>query len=90
MQERNEELESNRIILFVCAECGDVGCGATTFDLTENDTEIIWSNFGDENDYENSIDHSKYKNVGPFKFEKIEYKRLFNELLNTIVVYNKK
>lgn len=83
-EEKNEGLESGRIMVFVCAECGDIGCGATTFELKETKNAIIWSDFGDENDYEEGFDLEDYKNIGPFKFEKEEYIRLFTEYLNTI------
>jgi hypothetical protein len=88
--EKNEELESGRVMVFVCAECGDIGCGATTIDIREMGNEIIWSDFGDENNYESEVNFFNYTNLGPFKFEKTEYIRTFNELLNTITVYNKK
>ncbi|MCH2192928.1 hypothetical protein [Kordia sp.] len=87
---RNEELESGRVKVFVCAECGDIGCGATTIEISEKQDEIIWSNFGDENNYEKEIDFFNYTDIGPFKFEKIAYKKSFNELLQAITVYSKK
>ncbi|ANQ49384.1 hypothetical protein MY04_2010 [Flammeovirga sp. MY04] len=81
-EEENKELKSGRIMLFVCSECGDIGCGGTTFKLIETETEIIWTEFGDEDNIELDIDFSDYKNIGPFRFEKTEYKRLFIEYMN--------
>ena len=56
-EEKNCELDSERIMLFVCSECGDIGCSGTTFKLIETDTEIIWKEFGDENNYEEDVDY---------------------------------
>lgn len=81
-EEKNSELDSERIMLFVCSECGDIGCGGTTFKLIETDTEIIWTEFGDE-DWD-GVDLSEYKHIGSFTFEKVEYKKVFNEYLNTL------
>ena len=82
-EETNQELDSERIMLFVCSECGDIGCGGTTFRLVETEREIIWKKFGDEDELE-KVDFSEYKHVGSFSFEKSEYKRMFQEYLNTI------
>jgi len=32
-EEKNEALDSERIMLFVCSECGDIGCSGTTLNL---------------------------------------------------------
>lgn len=42
------ELESGRIILYVCAACGDIGCGAITFSIKDLGDRIQWSDFGSE------------------------------------------
>lgn len=83
-EEVNNELDSERIMLFICSYCGDIGCGGTTFKLVETDTEIIWTEFGSENNYDEDVDFSEYKNVDSFRFEKIDYKRVFNVYLNSL------
>jgi len=75
----NEELKSGRIMAFVCAECGHIGCGATTFKLTETETEVIWSDFGYENNYETEIYYSGYERIGPFRLEKLIANNTTNE-----------
>ena len=32
-----------RVALFVCPECGDLGCGAVTVLITRNDHRVQWS-----------------------------------------------
>ena len=37
------DLASGRVPLYVCAECGDLGCGAVTVRVTELDDCFVWS-----------------------------------------------
>ncbi|MEU2348551.1 hypothetical protein [Modestobacter sp. NPDC049651] len=45
-------LESGRIPLLVCGECGDLACGAVTAALDMGAREVTWSEFRWENGYE--------------------------------------
>jgi hypothetical protein len=64
------DTEEGRYLLYVCPECGDLGCGAygAKIRLTEDDVE--WYNFAYENGYEPG--HS-LPSVGPFFFNRSEY-----------------
>lgn len=67
-------MPTDRILLYVCSDCGDISCGALSakIDFTEN--KIIWSDFA----YENSIEIvERYPEVGPFDFSKEEYSATF-------------
>lgn len=66
------ELETGRTCLYVCPECGDIGCGAFTAKIEVIDTNVIWSDFGYENDYKEP-NLTDYKNLGPFIFDKKQY-----------------
>jgi hypothetical protein len=66
------ELETKRTCLYVCPECGDIGCGALTAKIVVTDTNVIWSDFGYENNYEEP-NLTDYKNIGPFIFDKKQY-----------------
>lgn len=46
--QKPSDLESGRIMLYVCAECGDIGCGAVTFSIKDMGDRIQWSDFGSE------------------------------------------
>jgi hypothetical protein len=35
-----------RVMLFVCAECGDLGCGAITVEIARDGDLVVWSRFG--------------------------------------------
>jgi hypothetical protein len=43
------DLSSGRFSLYVCAECGDLGCGGLTANIVAEDDHIIWRDFGIEN-----------------------------------------
>jgi len=65
---------SNRVMLFVCSECGDIGCGAITIKITKESETYIWSEFAYENDYDDGMtDFSSYTSIGPFRFESQHY-----------------
>jgi hypothetical protein len=59
-----------RQMLLVCPECGDLGCGAITAEVSLSDGLFVWSQFGFENNYDpNMSEFEKYRSVGPFAFE---------------------
>lgn len=73
-------LLNGRTSLFVCRECGDIGCGAITVRISISDETVVWKDFGWETDYsEPRLD--EFKAVGPFTFKKNQYIKLFEELL---------
>jgi hypothetical protein len=45
-------LDAGRVFLFVCGECGDLGCGAVTAALDVDSDRITWSQFAWESGYE--------------------------------------
>jgi hypothetical protein len=45
-------LDTGRVYLFVCGECGDLACGAVTATLQGRPDRITWSQFHWENSYE--------------------------------------
>ena len=66
-------LPNNRCSLFICSECGDMGCGAITAAVVKEGATITWKDFGFENNYEGSVWLEKYKGVGPFTFKTEQY-----------------
>jgi hypothetical protein len=49
------DLPNERRSLFICAECGDLGCGAITLEVHNENGKISWSNFGYENTCEDRV-----------------------------------
>jgi hypothetical protein len=68
-------LPNDRRSLFICSECGDIGCGAVTAMVTKAGGSIMWEKFGYENNYENHVILDDYLDVGPFTFNAAEYER---------------
>jgi hypothetical protein len=68
------DLENGRTMLYVCPECGDIGCGAITLTIIESDDVYSWTEFGYENNYDpQMMDLDSYRTVGPFQFQFEEY-----------------
>ena len=66
------ELPENRYSLFICAECGDISCGAITAVIEREKDKIIWRDFGYQNDYEEKIYPVNFS--GEFIFDELQYK----------------
>ena len=67
------DLPSDRRSLFVCAECGDLGCGAITISIKRAADRVVWCDFGYEDNYEARVLRDDYSDVGPFEFEFHQY-----------------
>ena len=63
------EIGRDRVALFICPQCGDLACGAITFQLSRVGDTVRWSHFAHENGYdETETDFDGYSAVGPFEF----------------------
>lgn len=62
--------DSGRVLLYICPECGDIGCGAYSAKVTRDQETYSWSDFAYENGYE---DARSLAAVGPFVFEASQY-----------------
>ena len=71
--EQPADLPNNRRSLYVCAECGDLGCGAVSVVIEVTGDQFIWRDFGFQNDYEDEIVTTGYAGIGPLVFDKDEY-----------------
>ena len=61
---------SGRVLLYVCPECGDIGCGAYAVRIEKTNIGYSWGDFAYENGYEES---RVIEGVGPFFFERSNY-----------------
>jgi hypothetical protein len=81
--EASPDLESGRVMLFVCPECGDIGCGAFTLKISFDSGLVIWSDFAYENDYDETMtDFGSFQAVGPFRFKTEDYIRTISEAVH--------
>lgn len=78
--EESADFENNRRSLYVCPECGDLGCGAVSIIVENVDGNIIWKDFAYQNNY--SEDLTPYDDIGTFVFEKSKYEILLRNQLS--------
>lgn len=72
-------LASGRHMLYVCPECGDIGCGAITAVISKEPEAFVWRDFGYENNYDDTIHHlADFAAIGPFRFDPANYCQAFN------------
>jgi hypothetical protein len=74
-----------RRMVFICSECGDIGCGAITCEIIRGGGNVTWQNFGFENNYDDAIDLEPFRDVGPFHFEWDEYCRVLEAAVSAAV-----
>lgn len=68
------KMPTERILLYVCSDCGDISCGALSAKIDFTDEKVIWSDFA----YENAIEIvERYPEIGPFEFSRKEYTATF-------------
>ena len=77
--QREADIPSGRRSLFVCAECGDLGCGAITALMVKDGNSILWKDLGRENNYEKEVEVGPFRNIGPFAFDAARYQYVLLE-----------
>jgi hypothetical protein len=75
----------NRVAIFVCPECGDLGCGAVTVSIIHERNTVTWSDFRWEVNW--FADHPNEATVlyelGPFVFSVMDYTEVLERALAT-------
>jgi len=76
------DLANVRQSIFVCAECGDIACGAITAEIQRVAGTYVWSNFAFENNYDEAMtDRDSFAHVGPFAFDAEQYSTSLKDAL---------
>lgn len=78
------DMPDDRRSLFICSECGDLGCGAITAIVSKKGETVVWSNFGYQNNYEENVISSGYDGAGPFTFDAVTYECLLLDAVNRL------
>ena len=48
--QQKTQLVGDRIELYICECCGDIGCGAITAKIIDKGDKIVWTHFANQND----------------------------------------
>jgi len=67
-----------RIELYVCPECGDIGCGSILTRIHRQDGFVIWDRLAWDNEiydpvYDGARQNFALRELGPFRFEAFGY-----------------
>jgi len=73
-----------RIAVYVCAECGDLGCGALTAVVEAEGDRVVWRDFGYQNDYEAFDQDAVFTGVGPFTFDRDDYSAVLRRFRSSV------
>lgn len=68
-----------RLSLYVCAECGDLGCGAVTVDLKITEDSVTWSDWGYQTNYDEEVHRDEVPALGALVFDRAEYETVLQE-----------
>ncbi len=49
------DMPSGRVSLYVCPECGDLGCGASGVFVERTSDSVVWRDFAYENNYDGLV-----------------------------------
>ena len=66
------DMEGGRVMLFVCPECGGIGCGAVTVRISRKGNRVTWADFAHDNNYEDA-NYESCRSIGPYTFAWEEY-----------------
>jgi hypothetical protein len=81
--EEEPDLPSGRISLYVCPECGDLGCGAVTAHVELGPETVTWAAFGMERGYDaDNVELAQFADVGPLHFDRTAYETLLRAQLD--------
>jgi hypothetical protein len=76
MQIRSE-LINRRVMLYICAACGDIGCGAFTVKIEDKGDIIVWKDFAYTRDKE---EVGELIDVPPLEFDRQVYFSAFTQV----------
>ncbi|MDR2494760.1 MAG: hypothetical protein LBD24_06015 [Spirochaetaceae bacterium] len=70
---KEPDTTDGRIMVYVCPECADIGCGALCCKINTFEEFYVWNDFAYENNYEEA---KRIKAVGPYYFNRKSYEEL--------------
>ncbi|WP_123914223.1 hypothetical protein [Georgenia muralis] len=81
--DRPSELPDGRAAIYVCAQCGDIGCGAISAVIERTATTVVWRDFR----WDDGLQYEEHDNTaitgGPFVFDPEEYDAELRRFIET-------
>jgi hypothetical protein len=74
----------NRVSVYVCAECGDLGCGAITVDVGKSDAAVSWRDWGYQTNYDDEVHPLGLHDLPDVTFDRAEYEVALRDALKRI------
>ena len=81
LREEPPDFPNDRRSLYICPECGDLGCGAVSVVIEKTGNTVVWRDFGYQNNYEDTVNFAAYADLGSFVFERTEYENVIRRAL---------
>jgi len=75
--QQKTQLLGDRIELYICECCGDIGCGAITVKVMDRGDKIIWMHFANQNDPEEVGEEIQ---VDQIEFDRQSYFKAFSNI----------
>jgi hypothetical protein len=75
------DLPHGRTSLYVCPECGDLGCTAVSILVEFEPDRVVWKAFGYQNNYDGTVQLDPLSQLGPFIFRRPEYENAVEALM---------
>jgi hypothetical protein len=70
---RPGDAPQGRVCVYVCPECGDLGCGAVTIRLVLTDHSVEWRDWGYQNDYDDGVVDDSLSDLPNLTFDRRQY-----------------
>lgn len=71
------ELPGNRLHLYVCADCGEIDCGAVTVEIIDKGDRIVWTKFANQSDKD---EIGELFDVEDLEFDRENYFKAFSSI----------
>ena len=78
LRKSDGDLDGGRTALFVCAECGDYGCGVLSCIIERTDDGIIWRDFGMQTNYDDEVLVDAKNRYRAYTFDPTAYYQTFS------------
>lgn len=82
LSESPSPLADSRVPLYVCAECGGLGCGTITAAIEREPGIVTWHSLGRQTDYDPFVDLEPFAGIGPFRFHAADYDNLLRGVMD--------